>query len=175
MRLARRRVSVAPLLLLFLLVLALGLVGCAGSEEGQQDPEGSTLTVLAASSLTDAFGELEGTFEEQNPGTDVRTSFGGSSELLAQIQQGAQADVFASADEAKMDAAVQDGLANKPKTFARNRPVVIIPKDNPAGIGELRDLAKPGTRLVLAQDGVPIAEYAKDVLSNAGSEYGGGL
>ena len=171
MRLARRRSFIAPLLLLF--GLAVSLAACDGSGGGRQQTESSTLTVLAASSLTEAFGELEGMFEEQNPGTDVRTSFGGSSELLAQIQQGAQADVFASADEAKMDAAVQDGLANKPKTFARNRPVVIIPKDNPAGIGELRDLAKPGTRLVLAQDGVPIAEYAKDVLSNAGSEYGG--
>ena len=172
MRLARGRVFVAPLLLLFLLVLALGLVGCAGSEEGQQDPERSTLTVLAASSLTDAFGELEGTFEQQNPGTDVKTSFGGSSELLAQLEQGAPADVFVSADEAKMNTAVEEDLVSEPQTFARNRPVVIVPKNNPAGIRELRDLAKPGTKLVLAQDGVPIAEYAKDVLANANAEYG---
>ena len=173
MRLARGRVFVAPLLLLFLLVLAVGLVGCGGSEEGQQDPKRSTLTVLAASSLTDAFGELEGTFEQQNPGTDVKTSFGGSSELLAQLEQGAPADVFASADEAKMNSAVEEDLVSEPQTFARNRPVVIVPKNNPAGVRELRDLAKPGTKLVLAQDGVPIAEYAKDVLANANAEYGG--
>ena len=169
---------VAPLLLLFLLALAVSLLGCTGSEEGQQqqdaEAEGaSTLTVLAASSLTDAFGELEGTFEQQNPGTDVRTSFAGSSELLAQLEQGAPADVFASADEAKMDTAVDEDLVSGPQTFARNRPVVIVPLDNPAGIRQLRDLATPGTRLVLAQDGVPIAEYAKEILANANAEYGG--
>jgi molybdate transport system substrate-binding protein len=129
--------------------------------------------VLAASSLTNAFGELVTTFQEQNPSTKVSTSFGGSSELLAQIEQGAPADVFASADKAKMDSAVQDDLVNEPQTFARNRPVVIVPKDNPARIQGLEDLAKPRTKLVLAQDGVPIAEYAKKILSNADSEYGG--
>lgn len=130
------------------------------------------MTVLAASSLTDAFGELGTMFEEQNPGTNVSASFGGSSELLTQIEQGAQADVFASADEAKMETAVQDDLVDTPQIFARNRPVVIVPKDNPAGIQGLQDLAKPGTQLVLAQDGVPIAEYAKEILANANSEYG---
>jgi len=128
--------------------------------------------VLAASSLTDAFGELASVFEEQNPGTKVSMSFGGSSELLAQIEQGAPADVFASADEGKMDAALEEGLVTEPQIFARNRPIVIVPKDNPAGIQGLQDLAKPGTKLVLAQDGVPIAEYAKKILSNADSEYG---
>ncbi len=173
MRLTRRRVCVRPLLLLFLLVLAVGCGGGSRSEEGQRESEGSTLTVLAASSLTDAFGELEGAFEEQNPGTDVRTSFGGSSELLAQLEQGAPADVFAAADEAKMATAAEEDLVSEPQTFVRNRPVMVVPKDNPAAIQELRDLAKPGTKLVLAQDGVPIAEYAKDVLANANAEYGG--
>ena len=162
---------------LLLLGLSVGLLGCGGGGQGgqggQEESAGSsTLTVLAASSLTDAFGELEGTFEQQNPDTDVVTSFAGSSELLAQIEQGAPADVFASADEAKMETAVDEELVSEPQTFARNRPVVIVPADNPAGIGELEDLATPGTSLVLAQDGVPIAEYAKQVLSNADAQYG---
>jgi molybdate transport system substrate-binding protein len=158
---------------LFLLGLIAGLLGCGGGGEGgKQESSDSTLTVLAASSLTDAFGDLEDTFEEQNPDTDVVTSFAGSSELLTQIEQGAPADVFASADDAKMETAVDEGLVSEPQTFTRNRPVVIVPRDNPAGIGELRDLATPGTSLVLAQDGVPIAEYAKEVLSHAGAEYG---
>src|SRR5215213_2546612 len=152
-----------------------GSFACGG-DEGQQEEEeaseGSTLTVLAASSLTDAFGELEATFEQQNPGTDVRMSFGGSTELLTQLEQGAPADVFASADEAKMDTAVDEDLVSEPQTFARNRPVVIVPRDNPAGIQELRDIAKPGVKLVLAQDGVPIAEYAKEILANANAQYG---
>ena len=158
---------------LVLLGLTAGLFGCGGgSEGGQQESAGSTLTVLAASSLTDVFGELEGTFEQQNPDTNVVTSFAGSSELLAQLEQGAPADVFASADEAKMYTAVDEDLVSEPRTFVRNRPVVIVPGNNPAGIRELRDLATPGTSLVLAQDGVPIAEYVKEVLSNADAEYG---
>ena len=115
-------------------LVAGALVGCGG---GEQREEGATLTVLAASSLTDAFGELEGTFEEQNPGADVSASFAGSSELLAQVQQGAPADVFASADEAKMDTALGEGLVTEPETFARNRLVVIVPADDPANIREL--------------------------------------
>ncbi len=158
---------------LVLFGLTVGLLGCGGSgEEDQQRSSGSTLTVLAASSLTDGFRDLEGTFEQQNPDTDVVISFAGSSELLAQIEQGAPADVFASADEAKMDTAVDEDLVSEPRTFVRNRPVVIVPRDNPARIRELRDLANPGTSILLAQDGVPIAEYAKDVLSNADAEYG---
>jgi molybdate transport system substrate-binding protein len=161
---------------------AFGLVGCGGasifggdtsqSTVEEQGSSGTTLTVLAASSLTDAFGELAAKFQGQNPDTKVSASFGGSSELLTQIQQGALADIFASADEDKMATAVQENLVNEPQIFARNRPVVIVPKDNPAGIQGLEDLAKPGAMIVLAQDGVPIAEYTKRILSNANAEYG---
>jgi molybdate transport system substrate-binding protein len=154
-----------------------GLTACGGSSGGGggEQSEGSTLTVLAASSLTDAFGELEGAFEEQNGGADVSTSFAGSSELLAQIQQGAPADVFASADEAKMDTALKEGLVAKPEVFVRNRPVVIVPADNPAGIEEFRDLAAVDAQIVLAEQAVPIARYAEEVLDNADAEYGGGF
>ena len=181
MRLVRGRVFVTSLVFLALLSLTVGLTGCGGASEpqgessqstNQEQESDGTLTVLAASSLTDAFGELVTMFEEQNPGTKVTTSFGGSSELLTQIEQGAPADVFASADEAKIDTAVQDNLVDTPQIFARNRPVLIVPTDNPAGIQGLQDLVKPGTKLVLAEDGVPITEYAKEILANANSEYG---
>lgn len=144
-------------------MLLSGLAGCGG---GSGDEENSALTVLAASSLTDAFGELESSFEEQNPGTDVQISFAGSSELLTQVQQGAPADVFASAAEAKMNAAVEEGLVAEPETFVRNRPVVIVPADNPASIEEFQDLADADAQIVLAEERVPIAEYAEDVLAN---------
>jgi molybdate transport system substrate-binding protein len=181
---ARGKLSVMSLLFLLVIGSTFGLTGCGGSSvssgrasQGTGGGQGSsgTLTVLAASSLTDAFGELATTFQEQNPDTEVRTSFGGSSELLAQIEQGAPADIFASADEDKMDTALQLDLVNEPQTFTRNRPVVIVPRDNPAEIHGLQDLANPGTKLVLAQDGVPIAQYAKRILTNADSEYGGNL
>ena len=129
--------------------------------------------MLAASSLTDAFGELEKTFEEQNPDADVRQSFESSSTLLAQIQQGAPADVFASAAEDEMNTAVDDGLvAGEPEVFVKNREVVMVPKDNPANIQRMQDLAEPGVRLVLAEDGVPGADYALAILGKANSEYG---
>ena len=137
---------------------------------------GGTLTVLAASSLTDAFGELSGVFEKENPGVEVRANFAGSSVLLNQISRGAPADVFVSADPAKMETATRKGLvAGDPKVFAHNREVVIVPKRNPAAIEGFRDLSKTGVKLVLAQDGVPAAEYAKKVLGKADGRYGGGF
>lgn len=134
------------------------------------------MTVFAASSLTDAFEEMIPLFEEQNEGAEVRTSFGSSTELLAQIQQGAPADVYASADEAKMDTAVEEGLvAGEPEVFVTNEPVVIVSADNPAGIADFEDLATADVQVVLAEEGVPIAEYAMDVLANSDAEYGEGF
>ena len=161
-----------------------GLVGCGGTEDAGAEEGGgggggggeATLTVLAASSLTDAFGELEKVFEERHPGVEVRQSFESSSTLLTQIQQGAPADVFASAAEEEMEAAVEDGsVAGAPEVFVRNREVVMVPEDNPAGIESLRDLAEPGTKLVLAERGVPAADYAEEILGKANAEYGDGF
>ena len=155
-----------------------GSFGCASSasEDGGGEGEGGTLTVLAASSLTDAFGELAARFEEQNPGVEVRQSFESSSTLLAQIQQGAPADVFASASEEEMETAVEEGLTRgEPELFVRNREVVMVPEDNPAGIQDFQDVAKPGVRLVLAEEGVPAADYALEILGKAEEEYGPGF
>jgi molybdate transport system substrate-binding protein len=132
--------------------------------------------VFAASSLTDAFGELAKIFEEQNPGTEVRQSFESSSTLLTQIQQGAPADVFATAAPEEMRAAAKDGLvAGEPEIFARNREVIMVPEDNPARLESMRDLSKPGIKLVLAEDGVPAADYAVEILGRANAEYGVGF
>ena len=132
--------------------------------------------MFAAASLTDAFGELGEEFEEQNPGVGVRQSFESSSTLLAQIQQGAPADVFASAAGEEMDTAVEEGLVRgEPEDFVRNREVVMVPKDNPAGIRGFRDVARPGVKLVLAEEGVPAADYAVEILDKAEAEYGDGF
>lgn len=152
------------------------LAGCGSGSGGGGEEQRVTLTVLAASSLTDAFGELGKTFEQQNPGTTVKTSFGASSDLLVQIQHGAPADVFASAAQEEMNAAVKDGLVSgKPVVFARNREVVMVPGENPANIQSLEDLSKPGTKLVLAEEGVPAADYAVEILDKADSDYGPGF
>jgi molybdate transport system substrate-binding protein len=159
-----------------ILMLA-GLTSCGGGSEssgsgGGGGKHGGT-TVLAASSLTDAFGELGKIFEERNEGVEVKQSFGASSDLLAQIQQGAPADVFASAAEEEMDTAVKDGLvAGKPQIFVKNREVIMVPKDNPANIESLQDLTKPDIKLVLAQKDVPAADYAVEILGKANAEYG---
>jgi molybdate transport system substrate-binding protein len=171
-----------PIVLACVFLVALGLVSCGGGSGGGSDSGGSggggeeqggTLTILAASSLTDAFGELGNTFEEQNQGVEVKQTFGASSDLLAQIQQGAPADVFASAAEEEMNTAVKDGLVpRKPEVFVKNREVIMVPKDNPANINSLDDMAKPDTKLVLAAKDVPAADYAIEILGKANKEYG---
>ena len=157
-----------------------GIVGCggvSGREAGDGGrPQGGTLTVLAASSLTDAFGVLANRFEEQNPGVKVKQSFESSSTLLAQIQQGAPADVFASAAEEEMNTAVKDGrVSGKPEVFVKNREIIMVPKENSANISRFRDVAKPDVKLVLAGKDVPAADYALQILGKAKGEYGAGF
>ena len=170
-----------PILLACVFLMALGLVSCGGGSGGGSDSsgggggeeQGGTLTILAASSLTDAFGELANTFEEQNEGVEVKQSLGASSDLLAQIQQGAPADVFASAAEEEMDTAEKDGLVSgTPRVFVKNREVIMVPRDNPANINSLEDMAKPNIKLVLAAKDVPAADYALEILGKANKEYG---
>jgi molybdate transport system substrate-binding protein len=163
-------------------VIALaGLTACGqGSSNsgsgGGGEKQGGTLTILSASSLADAFGELEKTFEKQNKGVAVKQSFESSSTLLTQIQQGAPADVFASAAKEEMNTAVKDDLvAGKREVFAKNREIIMVPKDNPAKIESLRDLAKPDIKLVLAQKDVPAADYALEILGKANAQYGDGF
>jgi molybdate transport system substrate-binding protein len=162
---------------LSIVVLVLAACGSRGSSGdgsgGGGGEQGGTLTILAASSLTDAFGQLGDTFEKQNPGTTVKASFDASSDLLAQIQQGAPADVFASAAEEEMNTAEKDGLlSGKPEVFVKNREIIMVPKDNPANINSLEDMAKPDIKLVLAAKDVPAADYAVELLGKANKEYG---
>ena len=158
----------------FALAGASGCGGVSGGEGGGGgSPQGGTLTVLAASSLIDAFGELANRFEEQNPGVKVRQSFESSSTLLAQIQQGAPADVFASAAEEEMNTAVEDGLVkDEPQVFVKNREIVMVPKNNPANIRRFQEVAKPDVKLVLAGKDVPAADYAMQILGKANEAYG---
>jgi molybdate transport system substrate-binding protein len=128
-----------------------------------------TLTVLAAASLTASFTELAETFQAANPGVTVEYSFAGSQELAQQLEQGAEADVFASASKKYMEAAVASGRVNADdsKVFVRNRLVLIFPKDNPGGLTELKDLAKAGLKLDLADQSVPVGQYSLDFLDKA--------
>ena len=139
----------------------------ASSPAGDARDTKHTLQVFAAASLSDVFKELAGRLEQQRPGLSVRVSLAGSQQLVAQLEQGAVADVFASADERWMSYARAQGLlAGDPSTFARNRLVVIVPKSNPARIGKLQDLSRGGIKIVIAADAVPVGRYTRTVLRN---------
>ena len=123
------------------------------------------LSVSAAASLSDAFNEIADSLQRRDPDLHIDFNFAGSQVLVLQIGQGAAADVFASADDRWMQIARDSGLIEgTPQTFARNRLVVIVPQGNPARIGKLQDLARPGVKLVLAADVVPVGRYAREAL-----------
>jgi molybdenum ABC transporter molybdate-binding protein len=130
------------------------------------------LTVFAASSLTDAFNDAGKSFQANNPSvTGLRFNFAGSQALVAQLQQGAPADVFASADKATMDNAQQAGvLDGLPHELARNSLVVVMPNQNSANIASLQDLARPGIKLSLADPSVPVGSYTLQMLDKLSAD-----
>lgn len=151
------------------LLTALPLAACG--DDGADTGGPRTLTVFAAASLTPTFEQLERDFEDTHPGVDVQLSFGGSSDLVAQITEGAEADVLASADTATMDALVDAGLAaGEPVEFATNTLTIAVPPGNPADIGGLADLARDDVDLVLCQPEVPCGRAARTVGADAGVE-----
>jgi molybdate transport system substrate-binding protein len=135
----------------------------------------TTLTVFAAASLTEPFTALGASFEGSHPGIRVRFNFAGSQQLVLQLQQGAKADLFASADERWMQTARDSGLVDgEPAIFVRNRLVVVVPRMNPAAINRLQDLARVGVKLVVAADAVPIGRYTRQMLARLSAMPGFG-
>ena len=120
------------------------LAACKERDGDSPGPEGARreLLVFAAASLTDAFRAIAEDFEKANPRIDVKLNFAGSQSLRAQIENGAVPQVFASANRAHMLALERAGLVEDPKVFATNRLVVVVPRDNPAGIERFEDLVK---------------------------------
>ncbi|HJS29552.1 MAG TPA: molybdate ABC transporter substrate-binding protein [Anaerolineales bacterium] len=176
---------VFPSLVLFVLFL----VGCNPSQTGET-PQGTAasapanpptaaaveprdLTVFAAASLTDAFNEIAEEFEAQNPGAQIVYNFAGSSQLAAQLNEGAVADVFASANAAQMDAAAAADriAAGSAVPFVSNRLAIIFPADNPAGITAFEDLAQPGVKLILAVPGVPVRDYTDEIVAAMPADF----
>ena len=148
-----------------LLVAVMLVANACGSEEPTAP---DSITVFAAASLTEAFTKIAADFEDQH-GTTVRLSFGPSDGLATQIQEGAPADVFASASPKWMDAVAEDPGVVDRSDFARNLLIVITPADNPAGVHSVGDLRRSGIKLVLAAEGVPVGDYARELLGNAGN------
>jgi molybdate transport system substrate-binding protein len=136
--------------------------------------ESRRLTVYAAASLTEAMTEMGKEFEDSHPGVTVVFNFGGSQNLRTQIEQGAPADIFASANAQEMEMLVAQNriAADAPKVFLTNQLIVILPTENPAGIASLQDLSRQGLKLVLAAEEVPAGKYAREVLKNLNALYG---
>ncbi len=156
-------------------VLLVGTSTACGSDDSAdkgssaEKTEPQTLTVYAAASLTGTFTEIGKKFEAAHQGVTVKFSFGGSSDLVAQIQQGAPADVFASADTKNMDKATGDDLVDgDPVDFATNTLEIAVPSDNPASVASLQDLAKPATKVVLCAAEVPCGAAALKVEDASG-------
>jgi molybdate transport system substrate-binding protein len=125
-----------------------------------------SITVDAASSLTEAFDSLKTKFEADHPGTTITISYGASSDFATQIGQGAPADVFASASTSSMDDV--GSAAINPTNFVTNTLEIAVPPNNPAGIHSIDDLAKSGVKVAVCDPEVPCGAVAQDVFKNAG-------
>ena len=141
------------LVLVSLLLLAAAPAASARSHAAQQ----TQLTIYAAASLTNVFPAIA---------PHEKYSFGGSNTLATQIQQGAPADVFASANMTLPKKLNEGGLCSKPVVFTRNRLVIVVPKKNPAHIHNIYDLTRSGVKIDIAQSGVPVGSYTLQILQN---------
>ncbi|WP_269321356.1 molybdate ABC transporter substrate-binding protein [Rhodococcus sp. UNC363MFTsu5.1] len=156
------------------------VAGCSSSDS---EPAGDTttsaaaapvsgdITVFAAASLKKTFTELGEKFEAEHPGTNVEFSFAGSSDLVAQLTQGAPADVFASADTKNMTKAVDAGLtATDPVNFATNTLTIVTPPGNPKNIATFADLANPGNQVVVCAPQVPCGAATQKIEESTGTD-----
>jgi molybdate transport system substrate-binding protein len=157
------------------LVAVVGLVAAACSPSpSPTTPQGGgeqtrAVTVFAAASLTAALQSMGSAVGGANPRLQAEFNFAGSSTLVAQIREGAPADVFASADQPNMQKLADGGLlSGSPRVFATNRLEIVVPAGNPKGITGLRDLARPGLTVVLCGPAVPCGRYASEALQGAG-------
>ena len=153
------------------MAVTLTVTACGGTTPA--GPSGATtvtgnINVFAAASLTEAFNKIGKDFEAANPGSKVTFDFAGSSTLATQINQGAPADVFASAAMTNMKTVTDAGNGvGTPVTFVKNQLVIAVPKGNPKGIKGLSDLTKPGVKVALCDDPVPCGAAAKKALTAA--------
>ncbi|MCL6647061.1 MAG: molybdate ABC transporter substrate-binding protein [Chloroflexi bacterium] len=169
--------------------LVLGLSACQPAPTGAPSPTSSgpsvatppaqparpalsgELVVFAAASLSEAFTEIGQRLEASAPGLRVTFNFAGSPQLRTQIEQGARADLFASANIEQMELAVRNGvISGTPRLFASNKLVVVVPRENPGRIQSVGDLARPGLKLVLAQRDVPAGAYAREIFQKLSAD-----
>lgn len=152
--------------------LAAGASGCGQGGGGAIEDSGRTeLVVFAASSLTEAFSEMADAFERAHPDVEVRSVFAGSQTLRLQLEQGATADVFASADEEHMTALRREGVIEGSRVFACNELVVVVPRDDEAAPRTFSELDR-AVRIVVGAPSVPVGAYTRRMLDRAATVYG---
>jgi molybdate transport system substrate-binding protein len=149
------------------IALALVLFGCTTRARAEDSHE---LQVFAAASLRESFEDLAKAFEATHPDVKVRLNLAGSQELRTQIENGARADVFASADQKHMAALARAKLIGAPRVFARNTPVVIVPRGNPSKVGAFDQLPR-AKKIVIGVAEVPIGTYTLEILDRAGADF----
>jgi molybdate transport system substrate-binding protein len=159
----------------WVIVVAGAFLTACGSTAGTASvsPSGTslrgTVSVFAAASLTDSFKALGSAFQTAHPGVTVQFNFAGTPTLVTQIEQGAQADVLASADTTNMDKLTADGFAaGTAQVFARNQLEIVVGPGNPKQIGVLADLARPGLIYISEAATVPAGKYSLQALAKAG-------
>lgn len=151
----------------FVLLLVGALLGCKREDSSRRH----ALSVFAASSLREVFQQLESEFEQRNPQVDVRVSFAGSQVLRLQIEQGAPADVFVSANHSHLQALVEKELITRAERLTGNELAVIVPLSNPAGLASFKGLSSAG-KIIVAERTVPMGLYTQQFLKQAGALFG---
>lgn len=158
-----------------LVVAAMVLPACGGSTAPSVPPAPAgtgltgSLTVFAAASLTEAFNDAKTGLAADNPGFSLTYSFAGSQQLVAQITNGAPADVVATADQDSMAKLVAGNLVEPPTDFAANSLQIVVPAGNPNAVRGLADLGRANLKVVLADASVPAGKYARQALDKAGT------
>ncbi len=152
------------IVLQFIFPTLAAIILCIAAGCGNGDENETVITVYAAASLTDAFGDIAREFESKNPSVEVKLNFAGSQRLRSQLEWGAAADVFASADEVQMALAEESGLiSGSSRPFASASLAVIVSIDS--AINDASEIAAPGVKLVLAHESVPAGQYSRRMLA----------
>jgi len=145
-------------------LVVLSMVSCSSASSTEEN----TVTVFAAASLVDAFSELGEAFETAHPDSDIEFNFASSSDLATQIVEGAEADIFASADTQNVDRVRESAVPiDEVRTLATNSLEILVETGNPLNIGELADLSDPSVIYITCDEAVPIGRYSADILARA--------
>ena len=170
----------SPLSRLKFITILVVILGAACGElsdtNSMKNSRKQELTIYAAASLAEAFTRLGEVFESSHPNVEVVISFAGSQQIAQQLSQGAPGDLFASANAKQMENVISAGrvMSGADQELIQNQLMIILPGDNPGNIAGVRDLIKPGLRLILADKSTPVGLYSQKMLERANQQIGFG-